>query len=221
MKRATLGFYLVTVATILLLIPATGAAGHPEHGTVDALNLMGFESGERDTPLTSSAPRVTNVTGDAGAVGHAAAQVQAIISPWCGQVPVTVHQGSGGEAGFTKSWHPLFAQAGDVTEYLKIGLAWPADHPGTRAVALHECAHILQYRAYGYDWSALDRAMRGVYPAGPHSPIEHMADCMSEVMGAERRGRGTDGQWYDAGYGGGCNPEQVDAAEQVVAGRRL
>ncbi|MDI3329671.1 MAG: hypothetical protein QJR09_02905 [Micrococcus sp.] len=151
----------------------------------------------------------------------ALARIQAVIAPWCGEVPLTVRKGSGGEAGFTTSWHPLFARGDDVTEYIEIGLARPADHPATRAVVLHECAHILQYRAYGYDWAALDSAMRHVYPDGPHSPVEHMADCMSEVMGAERQGRSDDGQWYGTGYGGSCSPQQLDAAAQVVDGRRL
>jgi hypothetical protein len=220
LKRVTLGFGLVTLAAAVLLAPATGAAGYPEPDRVGAVESTALGPGRRDTALTRDMSGVTNVTGEAAVPGDEVARVQAIIDPWCGQVPVTVREGSGGEAGFTKSWHPLFARGGDVTEYLKIGLSWPADHPATRAVALHECAHILQYRTYGYDWSSLDSAMRHVYPDGPHSPVEHMADCMSEVMGAERRGRSADGRWYDAGYGGGCTPEQYDAAARVIDGQR-
>jgi hypothetical protein len=220
-KKVKLGFCLVTLASALLLAPVTKAAGYPAPGGLGAVDLTGLGSGGRDIALTAGTSRVTNVTDEAVAARDDAARVQAIIDPWCGQVPVTVREGSGGEAGFTKSWHPLFARGGDVTEHLKIGLSWPPDHPATRAVALHECAHILQYRAYDYDWSTLDSAMRRVYPDGPHSPVEHMADCMSEVMGAERRGRSEDGQWYDAGYGGGCTPEQYDAAARVIDGQRL
>jgi hypothetical protein len=249
MKKVSLGFALVTLASALLLLPATGAAGHLDGGSADALGLMGFRHQERDASITPSGPEVPNVTDDSeaapgdsepasddsemtsgesgansGGSGPATddlAHVLALIRPWCGEVPLTLRDGSGGEAGFTRSWHPVFARGGDVTEYIKIGLSWPADHPATAAVALHECAHILQYRTYGYDWASLDTAMRRVYPDGPHSPVEHMADCMSEVMGAERRGRSEDGQWYDAGYGGSCSPTQSAAAAQVVSGQRL
>jgi hypothetical protein len=150
-----------------------------------------------------------------------AEQVRSAIAPWCGAVPLTVTRGTSGQAGYTRAWTPWPWDAGRVTEYIEVGGDWPPGHPAATAVALHECAHILQYRAYGYDWPALDRAMRRAYPDGAASGVEHMADCMADAMGAHREGRTADGHWYTAGYGGGCSPAQREAAARTIAGHRL
>lgn len=159
----------------------------------------------------------------AGPVAPAAAtgdvSVQVLVAPWCHGVPLTVVPGSGGQAGFTEDWHPVFGRSEDPDEFIKIGSQWPEEHAGTQAVALHECAHILQYRAYDYDASALERDMARLYPHGPSSGTEHMADCISDLMGAERSGT-VEGRGYSAGYGGACTTEQSAAAAEILAGRR-
>ena len=176
-------------------------------------------------PVAAGPPQLTlgssvGSTADRAEVDSAAAagRVRQLMSPWCTDVPTSVHAGSGGQAGFTVDWHPLFGRSEDPSVFIKIGLQWPTDHAGTRAVALHECAHILQYRAYGFDAVALAADMDRIYPHGTSSGTEHMADCMADVMGAERSGV-VDGQGYSAGYGGECTPAQSAAAAELIEGR--
>lgn len=184
------------------------------------------------TPVAAGAPQVAELTpptsehttDGAAADGaladgaSAAAEVRQLISPWCTDVPTSVHEGAGGQAGFTEDRHPLFGRSGDPSVFIRVGLQWPTDHPGTRAVALHECAHILQYRAYDFDATALDADMVRLYPQGTASGTEHMADCIADLMGAERFGW-VDGRGYAAGYGGECTPAQSAAAAEILAGR--
>lgn len=147
-----------------------------------------------------------------------ATSVQPLVAPWCEGVSLTMVPGRGGQAGYTEDWHPFFGRSEDPAEFIKIGSQWSQEHAGTRAVALHECAHILQYRTYDYDYAALDLDMERLYPGGTSSGIEHMADCMSDLMGAERSGV-VEGQGYAVGYGGACTPAQQAAAAALIAGR--
>lgn len=140
------------------------------------------------------------------------------IAGWCWGVPITTIPGSGGFAGFSASGY-----GGDdllVSEYIQVGNALDSQHPAALAVQYHECAHILQYRAYKYDPTALRNAMDRVYPGGTAGGIEHMADCMADAMGAQRRGRTPDGGYYVAGYGGDCSTAQMSAARSMIAGQR-
>ncbi|XKH58412.1 S-layer homology domain-containing protein (plasmid) [Citricoccus nitrophenolicus] len=135
------------------------------------------------------------------------------MAKWCWNVPVTTMPGTGGRAGYTAS-----SRGGDnmvVTEYIKLGNAWDSQHPGSVAIQLHECAHIMQYRAYKYDYSALNKAMESVYPGGYSSGVEHMADCMTDVMGGKRAGK-----TYWVGYGGTCSSAQYAAARKILAGQQ-
>ncbi|NKX52689.1 hypothetical protein HER39_19360, partial [Arthrobacter deserti] len=96
------------------------------------------------------------------------------------------------------------------------------NHRMALAIQYHECAHILQYRAYNYDPAALDRAMRRVY--GKANGTEHMADCIADVMGAQRRGvystSGSTTTTYVAGYGGKCSSAHYSAAKKIIAGSK-
>ncbi|WP_345147898.1 hypothetical protein [Arthrobacter ginkgonis] len=96
------------------------------------------------------------------------------------------------------------------------------NHPMAVAVQYHECAHILQYRTYGYDGEALKESMNRVYGKG--NGIEHMADCMADAMGAKRTGteylaNGSSRMWV-AGYGGSCTSAQLAAARKLIAGEK-
>lgn len=154
------------------------------------------------------------------------------IAKWCWGVPVTTRKGSGGTASFsTRSY------GGDnmiVTEQIKLGIEDPVHSAQAKATQYHECAHILQYRAYKYDGPALEKAMDRIYPRGgantfnDHSSYaegtEHMADCMADVMGAQRTGRYTQGgithTWW-SGYGGNCTPAQLNHAKKLIAGQKV
>ena len=169
-----------------------------------------------NTPVLPSAP-----TADAATVADDPLQssVSETIAPWCSGVPVTLRPGTGGQAGYTSTRSPLTGRE-TYEEYVEVGRDLDAGHPATRSVALHECAHILQYRAYGYDYTTLETDMDRVYPDGTAPGIEHMADCISDELGAVRDGRDGAGAQYTAGYGGTCSEAQREASRRIIAGER-
>lgn len=141
------------------------------------------------------------------------------ISKWCWGVPVTTGPGvSGGFATYYRDGYTVYE---DITLNMD---GVDVNAPVAVAIQYHECAHILQYRAYGYNADALDKAMDRVYPAdGPNTfqrgysyveGTEHMADCMADVMGATRSAI-----THTAGYGGDCTDAQYDAARKIIAGQ--
>jgi hypothetical protein len=103
-----------------------------------------------------------------------------------------------------------------VDEYMQLGSKWDANHPASKAIQYHECAHLLQYRAYKYDYKKMDAAMDRVYPEGRYSGTEHMADCMADLMGATRNTSG-----YIIGYGGTCTSTQYAAARKILNGQTV
>ncbi|MDI3331206.1 MAG: S-layer homology domain-containing protein [Micrococcus sp.] len=150
-----------------------------------------------------------------------AQQVENHIARWCWGVPVTTGPG-------THGWATMQAfGTGDdqvVEELIFVGSDHPATSDVSKAVQIHECAHILQYRAYKYEPEDMESAMERIYPNGQYEGAEHMADCMADVMGAKRRGTfAQDGHLYsyEAGYGGTCSTAQLEAARKLVAGQRV
>lgn len=192
MKRVLVGMGAVAVAAAGVLVPWNDPA-------------LSFSPPAHAMPVAAAA---------------GAEPIRDLISPWCSGVPVTLRPGHGGQAGYTSSHHPVFGQ-GEAQEYIEVGEDLAVGHPSTAAVALHECAHILQYRAYDYDAAELESAMERVYPGGTASGVEHMADCISEALGAERTGRDPQGVGYSVGYGGACDAAQLEASQRILAGQRL
>ncbi len=139
------------------------------------------------------------------------------IKRWCKGVPVEVNKADRNFASASGNG------AWELIELSRVafGEKLDANHPMAVAIQYHECGHILQYRAYDYDFVALKRAMNKVYPKGAHPGIEHMADCISDVMGAKRSGNLSGGRTYIAGYGGDCSKKQLRAAKRIIAGKRL
>ncbi|MGD6980232.1 MULTISPECIES: SH3 domain-containing protein [Citricoccus] len=154
------------------------------------------------------------------------------IAKWCWGVPVKTYPGTGGFASFYA--YTYGPDAMTVTELIEIGSDHPVSSPQSLTTQYHECAHILQYRAYQYDGPAMDKAMDRIYPKGGsntfwpgysyHKGTEHMADCMSEVMGAKRINSSTKNgvttTWY-SGYGGSCTTTQLNHAKKLIAGQRV
>lgn len=153
------------------------------------------------------------------------------IARWCSGVPVTTRKGTGGTASYS-----VRTSGGKrtVTERIELGVGNPVNSARAKATQYHECAHILQYRAYGYSSAALNKAMNRIYPRGGSNTFakgasyaggtEHMADCMADVMGATRSGRYTEeGITYTwrSGYGGNCTRAQLSYAKKVIAGQRV
>jgi hypothetical protein len=89
------------------------------------------------------------------------------------------------------AWYFAYPNGGDdmvVTEWIDIGTEDPVSSDRTKATMYHECAHMLQYRAYRYDGDALDKTMNRISPKGGANKFlpeftyrngtEHMADSM-------------------------------------------
>lgn len=92
--------------------------------------------------------------------------------------------------------------------------------PDMRSVSLHECAHLLQFDAYKGRLGDLNRDMDPLWGV-PKMGIEHLADCMSDLMGGSRAGTLPNGWTYWSGYGGTCNSKQNEAAKKILAGKTL
>lgn len=141
------------------------------------------------------------------------------MAPWCWDIPMKTKAGTDAWAEF-QFWGILaWPSTYEVVEGITLGHDLAADSVPARAVQLHECAHILQYRAYRYDGDALDANMDRIYPDGEFEGVEHMADCMADAMGA-RRVSTSGGTTWTVGYGGTCSSTQLSAARKVIAGVR-
>jgi hypothetical protein len=154
------------------------------------------------------------------------------IAKWCWAPTIKTTTGS---TSFARMRFQYFASGQriliDKSEELEITTLIPdPNHVSSKAVQLHECAHLLQYRAYGYidavptgtQLSPMDRDLNKVYQDGSTTKkattqgVEHMADCMAEAMGAQRVTAE-----YTVGYGGECTPAHLKAARQLIAGQRF
>ncbi|GAA4362223.1 SH3 domain-containing protein [Paeniglutamicibacter cryotolerans] len=148
------------------------------------------------------------------------------IRKWCKGVPISAGPNNGNYA--TASGY-----TGKMKESITLGTAGlfskklDPNHPMAIAVQYHECAHILQFRAYKYDFTKLDQRMNVVYGKPRKAAgIEHMADCMADVMGAKRTGTDYDPKTgytnsWTAGYGGKCTATHLKKAKQIIAGKMV
>lgn len=140
------------------------------------------------------------------------------IKRWCKGVPVTTKKTTTNYASVSSN-----GSARIVLSRTAFGKKLDPNHPLAVATQYHECAHVLQYRAYGYDFRKAEKAMKKIYPrARPGgSGFEHMADCIADAMGAKRVGKLSGGSTYYAGYGGDCSKKQMKAAKRILAGKRI
>lgn len=91
-----------------------------------------------------------------------------------------------------------------------------------KSIALHECAHIRQYKTYGYEFDRMQTHMDALWgKKGKNMGVEFMADCMSDVMGGKRAGTLPNGWTYWSGYGTTCNTKQYSAAKKVLSGKKI
>lgn len=140
------------------------------------------------------------------------------ISRWCRSVPVTAGADLGNFA-TASGWSGNFTERITLDTENAVGARLDPNHPQAVAIQYHECAHILQYRAFAYDFPAMDRRMNAVYGNG--NGTEHMADCMAVAMGARLSGTERNGWTWTAGYGGKCTADHLAAARKVIAGKRV
>jgi hypothetical protein len=141
------------------------------------------------------------------------------MAPWCWDIPMETKVGTDAWAQFEVTGVLEWPSTYVVQERIALGRDIDATSVPARAVQLHECAHILQYRTYRYDDEALDANMHRIYPNGTSLGTEHMADCMADAMGA-RRVSSSGGATWTVGYGGTCTSAQLAAARKVIAGVR-
>lgn len=148
------------------------------------------------------------------------------IAKWCRGVPITAGPNRPNEAE-ASGW------IGNMKERISLdtngfrGKKLDPNHPLALSIQYHECAHILQYRAYKYDFTRMDKGMDKAYgKPRTASGTEHMADCMAVAMGARLKGSEYDPRsgyttTWRSGYGGACKPGHLDAARKIIAGRAL
>lgn len=79
-------------------------------------------------------------------------------------------------------------------------------------VALHECAHIREFKLYKDDYSGLNKRMNTIFGGTGSLGMERAADCMAYVMGADRA--------YGGSYQRNCTPAQTAAARKILAGAK-
>ncbi|MEV4901972.1 S-layer homology domain-containing protein [Citricoccus sp. NPDC055426] len=151
------------------------------------------------------------------------------MAKWCWDVPLSTIAGYGG--GFASYRLSLVGDnddALDVQEAIELGDLYAANSGPSVATQLHECGHILQFRAYKYDYEALVNGMDTAYPNNGsgiptseyHSGVEHMADCIADAMGAQRTGMLDPYTTYYSGYGGKCTSAHLAKARTIIAGKR-
>ncbi|TJY69022.1 hypothetical protein E4J89_12550 [Arthrobacter sp. CAU 1506] len=80
-----------------------------------------------------------------------------------------------------------------------------------KAIALHECAHIITFRLYGNDLEAMDRRLNKIFKT--NNGVEMVADCMAYRMGADRNAAVN---WYTQD----CKGARGTAARDILAGRK-
>ncbi|MFC7401401.1 S-layer homology domain-containing protein [Citricoccus sp. GCM10030269] len=170
-----------------------------------------------------------------------AAEAKRNIRAWCGtDYDLTAAPGIQNKAGFEYNTRNGAMVRSSLYEYMHLSTTVfegttqqvDPDHPAARFIQMHECAHLIQFRNYGWDGPATRQAMDRLYPnpatskknsfrAGYsyESGLEHMADCMADSMGGLRYGDST--IKYSAGYGGDCTASQKIWAKRLVAGERL
>lgn len=161
-----------------------------------------------------------------GRIGYKASAIKN-IRKWCAKVPLVVNKGLDSRAEASVSY------SGDriskVRELITLGMKNPFS-PGLMDpnsllavyVQYHECAHILQFRAYKYDFTKAKADMSRAFAKDPLG-LERMADCMAKVMGTPLSGPlSSGGIWY-AGYQQTrtCTSKQLAGASRLIAGKRL
>ena len=155
-----------------------------------------------------------NATVGSGATSYSdatwAKMVQQNISKHCRSTPVRVSNKKG-EYYSESAPHRITLS--------RIGNPDP-DAGNIKAVALHECAHIRQFTVYPTGFAKLKSYAEKINPRRDGRGIEHLADCMSDKMGARRSGKLADGGTYHAGYRGKCSPAQNHAATNLLANKR-
>lgn len=79
-------------------------------------------------------------------------------------------------------------------------------------VSLHECAHIREYGVYKDDHAGMNKRLNAIFGGTGSTGTERAADCMSYVMGADKKHGGT--------YLRNCSATQTAAAKKILSGKK-
>ena len=114
------------------------------------------------------------------------------IARWCSGVPIDTSINYMNQATAqvsTSNGKRKVTEKINLSTKTSWGTALDPNHPMAISIQYHECGHIMQYRAYNYDFAALGRAMNKVYGTSGNTAggVEHMADCISEALGPNAR----------------------------------
>lgn len=139
-----------------------------------------------------------------------ASVLRAHVTAWCPGVNIRI----------TKKAGEYYAESYPLS--ITIGRTGKNDPhaPDLKATVIHECGHIKQFKAYPSGFSKLVKRAEAINPRKDGRGIEHLADCMSDQMGAKRTGSLPDGSTYRAGYGGTCSATQKTAATALLKGKK-
>lgn len=97
-----------------------------------------------------------------------------------------------------------------VSKNHRISLSTTLSAAKTQTAVLHECAHFVQWRLYGANWSAFSARMDALYGQSGGRGIEQNAECIANVWHANS-------YW---GYGKNCAGARGTAAQTIAAGSR-
>lgn len=98
------------------------------------------------------------------------------------------------------------------TPSYRIEMAQGMSGKSLQYVALHECAHIREFKLYKGDYAGLNKRMNTIFGGTGSLGMERAADCMSYVMGADRA--------YGGSYQRNCTTAQTAAARKILAGTK-
>lgn len=118
---------------------------------------------------------------------------------WCSDVLIDTHSNTATSYAYSNPER--------ISMSTKLDPSWV----GTKYVAYHECAHILQYRAYK---NRVDHLVRDANKLHGTNGVERQADCMAGVMGMAPITK-----QYRSVYETKCSAQQVAAAKKIVGGK--
>ena len=175
-----------------------------------------------------SLKHVTKVplTTKVGRLGYKASAAKN-IRKWCSKVPMVVNNGIDSQAQATVSY--AGTRISKVSELITLGNRNPFTlatmDPNSRLavyIQYHECAHMLQFRAYKYDFAKAGADMSKAF-AKDSLGLERMADCMALVMGTALSGPLSNGGIWYSGYQQTrrCTSTQLAGAARLISGKPL
>lgn len=139
-----------------------------------------------------------------------AQRVYAYVSNWCPNASIIVNHPSvvsGDVYGMTWWGTNKLAIRGDIPEVI------------TKSIALHECGHILQARAYGYgNYNLAVARMSEIYGNVGMSGLEQNADCIAAYLSPMSHPAAVGANSQAAKWATRCGGAKGEAAKMIIQG---